>query len=228
VIGQLAANNAGQLIDKIPRGLYNYGGGGINGWGATCGGPNGAVALLKQLGAPTAVMDEFNAWYERFAFPSNDAYNDYAYAIANPTDPNRWIPGGDSPTNAPTDDPKWGNGAHQLVVPLNNAPRSVAKCLECHASRTEWYKAAGGNTGYWLTHGGSLSDRCGKLTYDCVFKVATLINQWKAGTLPVGTGTIDPSAQATGCMSANCHAETGTSAVFKSAGKMKCTDSCHK
>ena len=217
MIGQLAANFPGSLWDLVPKGSFNYGGGGVNAWRSICGGPNGGSALLAQLGAPTSVKDEYNAWYERNAFPSNAAYEDYASGT--------WTPGGLATAG-------WGTASNQLIPPRDNAPTSKPKSLLCHASHARWITAAGGENGAWITsapaaNGGPAAagaDRCSKLVYDCVYKLCTLINDWKAGTLP--SGALDPSAQATGCMNPSCHA--GTAAAVEVAGKTKCTESCHK
>lgn len=218
MIGQLAGNFSGSVFDQVPKGSFNFGGGGVNGWASICGGPNGGGALLGQLNAPTSVKDEYFRWYETNAFPSNAAYDDFASGT--------WTPAGTAKSG-------WGTAGTQVQPPANNAPRSKAKSLLCHASYTKWVKAAGGNTGYWMTNfpaasGGpaaATSDRCAKLVYDCVYKLATLINDWKAGTLPAGT--IDPSAQATGCMNTSCHSDTAGSAL-RSRGKVQCTESCHQ
>lgn len=220
MIGQLALNFTGSTWDQVPKGSFNFGGGGVNAWGSICGGPNGGSALLAQLGAPTAVKDEFNAWYERNAFPSNDAYMDYASGT--------WTPGG-SATGG------WGTASNQLAIPSNGAPKSAAKSLLCHASYTKWVKAAGGERGAWIANypaanGGptaATGDRCAKLVYDCVFKLATLINDWKATPSVLPSGAIDVSATTAGCMNASCHGNNRTSAL-ETRGKMQCTDSCHE
>jgi hypothetical protein len=200
VIGQLAANFPGSTWDSIPKGSFNFGGGGVNSWGSICGGANAGGALLAQLGAPTQIKDEFFRWYETTAIPSNAAYLDSTT-------------GGGS----------WA----AFVAPLNNAPKSKAESLLCHASLTRWTEAAGGNTGYWFAEGGNASDRCAKLVYDCVFELATLINNWKAGQPYTSLGVLDVSATAAGCMNPSCHAD-GASAALRSRGKTTCTTGCHE
>lgn len=222
MIGQLALNFPGSTWDSIPEGSFNFGGGGVNSWGSICGGALGGAAVLGQLGATTAVKDEYLAWYERTALPSNAAYLDYLTGT--------WTPGGTATGG-------WDVGttavATKLAIPGNGGPQSAAGSILCHASWTEWFKAAGGEAGAWtkVTYGGSSSlsgsDRCGRLVYDCVYELATLLNQWKAGTLPATTGTLSASAQATGCMNTSCHTQSAT-AAFESRGKTDCVDSCHK
>lgn len=204
MIGQLAANYPSSLFNQIPKGSFNFGAGGVNAWRSICGAPNGGSALLAQLGAPTSVKDEYNAWYERNTFPSNAAYVDY---------------------NA--------GGWTVSTAPRTGAPAAVPKSLLCHASHGRWLAAAGGAKGAWVqsfpgaddaaktTAAGA--DRCSKLVYDCVYKLCELINAWKAGALP--SGALDPSATTAGCMAAGCH--TTSSAAIEVNGKMKCTESCH-
>lgn len=207
MIGQIAANFPSSLFNQIPRGLFNYGAGGVNAWRNICGGPNGGSALLAQLGAPTSVKDEFNAWYERTLIPSNAAYVD-------------WNAGG------------WTVN----TTPKNNAPQAVPESLLCHASHGRWLAAAGGEEGAWVSQftgadqtakiTAAGADRCSKLVYDCVYKLCQLINDWKAGTTP--TGTLDPSVAA--CF--QCHGAVDPldteNCAPEISGKMKCTDTCHQ
>ncbi len=215
MIGQLAANYPSTLYNQIPRGIFNYGGGGVNAWRSICGGPNAGSALLAAVGAPTSVKDAYMAWYEGFAFPSNAAYTAYAA-------------GG------------WTLTGKQ--IPKNNAPQAVPKSLLCHSSHGRWTEAAGGSEGAWVQtqFAGSLgdagSDRCGKLVFDCVTKLAELINAWKATpadwpstTIP---GTLDPSVAT--CLTGGCHGGAGAydpeiiDCAPEVAGKMKCDESCHQ
>lgn len=220
MIGQLAANFPGSTWDSIPKGSFNYGAGGVNAWRSICGGPNGGSALLAQLGAPTAVKDEFNAWYERNLFPSNGAYEDFAGGT--------WTPGGTATGG-------WGTAANMLIPPRTGAPQAKPNSLLCHASHARWEEAAGGYYGNWIQTApaanggiaGAGADRCSKLVYDCVKKLCELINAWQAGTLP--TGALDPSATAAGCMNSSCHnGGTPATAARPVNGKMKCTDACHE
>lgn len=207
MIGQIAANFPSSLYNQIPKGMFNYGAGGVNAWRNICGGPNGGSALLTLLGAPTSVKDEFNAWYERTYFPSNAAYDD-------------WAAGGWTVNTAPK----------------NNAPKAIPQSLLCHASHGRWLDAAGGEEGAWvatftgadtaakITAAGA--DRCSKLVYDCVYKLCQLINDWKAGTTP--TGALDASvAQCFQCHGSFDPLDTENCAP-EVAGKMKCTDTCHQ
>lgn len=143
MIGQLAANYPATLFNQIPRGMFNYGGGGVNAWRNICGGPNGGSALLALINAPTAVKDEYNAWYERTLFPSNAAFD------------------------------VWNAGGWTVnTAPKTGAPQAVPKSLLCHASHGRWLAAAGGEEGAWVQTqfagnvGNAGADRCSKLVYD--------------------------------------------------------------
>jgi hypothetical protein len=202
----------------LSKGVFNYGGGGVNAWGSICGCPNGITAMLTQMGAPTNVKDNFLRWYEKTALPSNAAYEDFATGT--------WTPGGSATAG-------WGDtftaGATQLPTPLNNVPRSQAQSILCHTSLQMWRVASD----QWMLaqYPGkdTQSDRCGKLVYDAVYYAATLINQWKAGT-PAIDGSVSPAASATGCKNASCHGQV--TSAYESCdgvtvqGKMNCSP-CH-
>lgn len=199
MVGQFAARYP-DTWGLIPKGLFLYGSGGVAAWSSICGGPNGGAALLTQMGAPTSFKNEYLAWYEKNLFPTNAAYLDYRSGT--------WVPGG-------TTGGVWGGAG--LPIPLNNAPKARPNSLLCHSSHTLWTDVAES----WIAVYGAAagSDRCSKLVYDCVYKLATLINTWKAG----GTvaGTLDPSVAA--CKTSGCH---GTPGYPEARGNGKCTP-CH-
>lgn len=209
MLGQLADSFTGSLYNQIPRGLFNFGGGGVNAWRSICGVANGGAAMLKIVTNSGAVIDEYLAWFERTAFPTNAAFEDY--------DAGGWTLTG-------------------AAVPKDNAPASVGKGLLCHATHGRWLEAAGGHDGAWVTTqfagnaGAAGSDRCAKLVYDCVYKMAELINAWAAGTIP--TPVLDPSVDT--CLTSGCHGGAGAydQAIIGCAphvaGKMKCDESCHQ
>lgn len=208
VVAQLAANYP-STWGLVPKGLFNYGGGGVNGWGTICGIPNGGTAVLTQLGAPTAVKNRFLRWYESTALPTNACYEDYAGGA--------WTPGG-------TSGGAWG-GSSGLTIPTNNAPRSKAESVLCHASLTKWRTAA---DKYTLATGvDGQSDRCGKLCYDCGTFLAQLINDWKAGVTI--DGSVSPASAATGCKNPSCHGSSPTDPLCDAVtaqGLMNCKP-CH-
>ena len=207
----LAAVSAAQTgpltgFDAIPLGTFNYGSGGINGFGSVCGAPNGGSAILKQLGAPAAVTNNFLVWYEKTALPSNAAYLDYKSTT--------WTPGGKSLG-------VWGGTG--CPIPLNNIPKSKAGSVLCHVSLTKWRAAA---DSYMQVYGDQNSDRCGKICYDTAFYLATLINSWKAGA--VIDGALSWEASSAGCRNASCHGGpvVDDACPTTAQGTMKCTP-CH-
>jgi hypothetical protein len=156
--------------------------------------------------------------------PSDAAYDDYASGT--------WTPGGTATGG-------WGSASNQLPIPRADTPQAIPKTLLCHASHGRWLEAAGGAEGAWVASfpgadqaakvGAAGGDRCSKLVYDCVFKLATLINDWKAGTLP--SGALDPSVAT--CLTAGCHGSQydpldPENCAPEVAGKMKCNESCHQ
>jgi hypothetical protein len=210
VIGQIADNFPSSSYAAIPKSLFNYGGGGVNAWRNLCGVPNGGAAMLKIVTGNGNVIDEYMAWYERTAFPTNAAYED-------------WAGGGWTISDA-------------SKQPKDSAPQAVAKSLLCHSSHGRWLEAAGGAEGAWVTAefagnaGAAGSDRCAKLVYDCVYKLVELVNDFMAGTIP--TPVLDPSVDA--CLTSGCHGGAGgyDQAILDCAphvaGKMKCDESCHQ
>lgn len=202
VIGELRTRYP-DTWGNIPKGIFNFGGGGVNAWRAMCGTTNGGAAVLKCVTNNGSAIDEYLAWYEKTLLPSNSAYLDYRSGT--------WTPGG-------TTGGVWGGAG--LPIPLNNAPKSKALSVLCHSSLANWRGVAG----TWeATMPNAQSDRCGKLCYDTVYKVVTIINTFKAG----GTfaGTLDPSvASCGGSTGSSCHGVNGNPQV---QAKMKC-NACHE
>lgn len=210
MIGQLAENYPDSAYNQIPKGLFNFGGGGVNAWRNICGVPNGGAAMLKIVTGDSNVIDQYMRWYEKTAFPTNAAYEDYA-------------------------DGGWTLPA--AAVPKNNAPKAVPNTLLCHASHGRWLQAAGGPKGAWVTKqfGGNVSlagsDRCAKLVYDCVYKMVELINEFMSGAT-IAPPALDPSVNT--CLTSGCHGGAGgyDQEILDCAphvqGKMKCDESCHQ
>jgi hypothetical protein len=210
VLGALAERFPDSMYSKIPKGLFNFGGGGVNAWRSICGSPNGGAAMLKIVTGNGNVIDEYLTWYERTAFPSNDTYTSFAKGDWTIPDPAKY--------------------------PKNKAPMAVPKGILCHASLGRWTEAAGGLNGAWVKtqFAGNLdlaaSDRCGKLVFDCVYKLTQLVNDWAADVIP--TPTLDPAVGT--CLTSGCHGGAGgyDPLVIECApsvkGKMKCDEACHQ
>lgn len=202
VIEQLGEKFPGSF-DQIPKGMWSYGGGGIWSGGAVCGFYNGPMSVLKLINAPAAVAQHYHRWFENTALPTNALYVDYRSGA--------WTPATST----------WGGTG--LPIPLNNAPKVKPATTTCHGSHTRWKTAAQS----WLQAKGSgaNTDRCGKGTADAAYKLATLINDWKAGV--VIDGALDPTTGSgpTGCKQSGCHASGGYPETGV-GGFMRC-EPCH-
>jgi hypothetical protein len=188
VIGQLAENYPDSGWAKIATGSFAFGSGGIGGTGAQCGNYIGAGAVLNQMGLGGATA-HFLRWFENTAIPTNAAFIDYRSGD--------WTPTATNPAKTAT----WGGGTG-MPIPLNNAPKVKPQTTTCHGAHTKWKVVASS----WLKAkgAGANQDRCGKTTYDSVYKLCTMINEMKAA----GTTTLaaPPDAVVNGCRTAGCHA----------------------
>lgn len=176
---------------------FQFGSGGIGSTGAQCGNFIAAGAVLNQMGAANSMILHFLRWFETTPLPTNAAYIDYRGGTWTPT---------------------LGWGGSGMPIPLNNAPKVASETTTCHGAHTKWKVAASS----WLKAmgAGANTDRCGKTTYDTAYKLATMINLWKAGTAP--TAPADPTAscfQPGACH--NVYPETGVG-----TNKIYCTP-CH-
>ncbi len=189
---------------QLPKGLFNYGGGGIFSGGAVCGFYNGPMNVLKLCGASSTVAYNYHRWFENTYIPSNALYVDYRTGT--------WTPAAG-----------WGGSG--VPVPLNNAPKVKPMTTTCHGSHTRWKAAA--NSWLQAKGSGANTDRCGKGTADGAYKLATLINEWMSGATI--DGSLDPTTGSTaaGCKQSNCHASTaGGYPETGVGGIMRCTP-CH-
>lgn len=94
----------------IPKNIFKYASGGVDGWGTICGCLNGACAIIAATGAPAGVGDALVQWYTETALPSNFI--------------DKSVRDGWTPTGAP--------------VPLVNVPTSIAESPLCHNSLSQW------------------------------------------------------------------------------------------
>lgn len=208
VVQQLATNYPASW-GLVPKGLFNYGGGGVSGYGCICGCPNAGSAILAQIGAPTAVKMNLMRWYEGTSLPTNSARDDYSSGT--------WTPGG-------TSGGAWG-ASPALAIPADDLPKSQSESILCHVSLTKWRTVADKFTlGTGIDH---QSNRCGALCYDAAYFICELLNDWKAGA--VIDGSVSPAASATGCKNASCHGSSPTDPLCDAVtanGSMNCKP-CH-
>lgn len=193
MVSQLTENFPSSDWAKVPKSLAQFGSGGINGTGAQCGNYMSAGLLFYHFGMPNTWTAAFLRWFETTPIPSNAAYVDYRNNMATWTPPGGW-------------------GGTGMPIPLNNAPKVKSMTTTCHGAHTKWKVAATS----WLAAMGSGAnqDRCGKSTYDVCYKVAQMINDYKAG-LPVPSSA---DALVSGCKTPACHGSTSTTSGYPPTG----------
>lgn len=102
--------------DQFPSKMFAFGGGGMAGWGGTCGALIGAAAAINLLVAPPdsgPIVSELVGWYTTTALPTKEA-NELAT-----------------------------NGEYVAEMKFAGAlPQSEAGSMLCHASVTNWCQAA--------------------------------------------------------------------------------------
>lgn len=171
---------------ELPSEIMLYGGGGGAGWGGLCGAINGPAALISLVlpGARSGILNnELFGWYTQTLFPT-DISNQYAV------------------NHTFTD-----NRCDISLV------QNLSGSILCHASVTEWCKAAG-----FTQDSLQRKERCARVTGDvAAFAVKILNDEFAGAFVP---HYVPPSTIA-GCMS--CHG-TGTTNIV--AAKMECTQ-CH-
>lgn len=104
----------------LPRKMFAFGGGGVNGWGTVCGTLNGSSAIIKMTGADGTLVDDAMLYYAETPIPTNGV--DKATRAG-------WVP------------------AATIPAPLPNVPTSTARSQLCHASLTQWMVTSGATDG---------------------------------------------------------------------------------
>lgn len=146
------------LWASLPKKMFAFGGGGVNGWGTLCGTCNGSAAIIKMMkkpsgAAPAAIIDVALEYYAKTPLPTNGA------EISA----------------------RKGDWTTLTKAILPNVPTSTANSQLCHASLTEWMMTSGATDGST-----EQKDRCAKACYDMAFKTTTMLNAWVTdGTAPV-------------------------------------------
>jgi hypothetical protein len=170
----------------FPAEMMVYGKGGGEGWGTLCGAVNGAsafIGLVCQTARADVLINELFGWYTQTNLPT-DMSNQYGRESAYGTNP------------YPQD-----------------LPQNAAGSVLCHASVTEWCKAAS------LTASSTeRKERCARLTGDVAAYAAKILNDDFAGTF---AGLYVPPATIAQCN--GCHTVGSNNMV---AAKMECTQ-CH-
>lgn len=110
------AEKIGEPWSSFPAEIMVYGSGGGAGWGATCGAPNGAAAVISLVSAQARISvlaSELFGWYAQSKFPT-DQSNDRA--VAHTFTENRY---------------------DQTLV------QTISGSVLCHTSNALWVKASG-------------------------------------------------------------------------------------
>lgn len=193
-----SSNPDAALWGSLPKGMFTYGGGGVNGWGTLCGTCNGTAAIIKMMKKPgggavdAKLIDLALEYYANTPLPTNGveiSARKGDWTTRNPAFP---------------------------IIP--NVPTSTAHSQLCHASLTQWMMTTG-------KQDGSLDqkDRCAKACYDMAFNAVTMLNAWVDGTV----GTPQWSAGTACATPCHLPATPGTPVAEPIKNKMAC-GSCHE
>lgn len=154
------------LWATLPKGMFTFGGGGVNGWGTLCGTCNGSAAIIKMMKKPAGAVDATLV----------DGILEY-YADTP------------LPTNGAEISARKGDWTPSKTV-LPNVPTSVAHSQLCHASLSQWMLTSGKQDG-----SADQKDRCAKACYDMAYRTVEMLNAWLAdGTKPATTWAADIAA----------------------------------
>jgi len=99
------------LWASLPKKMFAFGGGGVNGWGTICGTLNGSSAIIKMMGADGSLIDSNMTYYAETPLPTNGI--DTAARAG-------WVP------------------ATGVAAPIENAPTCISHSQLCHASISQW------------------------------------------------------------------------------------------
>ena len=119
IVEALAAdtNNPDHLLwASLPKKMFAFGGGGVNGWGTVCGTLNGSSAIIKMIGADGSLIDNNMQFYGETPLPTNGI--------------DKAVRGGWAPVVG-------------VIAPVVNAPTCTAHTQLCHASISQWTTMTG-------------------------------------------------------------------------------------
>ncbi len=142
----------GEPYTSIPLDLYDFGGGGIAGWGTLCGtlnSANGVITLVAGPSSAPALVNELMGWYTGQAFPT-DASNAYG---------------------------ENGDFYHETTMTGVSLPSSVSISPLCHVSVSKWCESSG-----FASASDERKERCARLTGDVAAKTAELLNAFHNDT----------------------------------------------
>ena len=144
-----------QLHDKIgaqyrtmPLDVFDYGGGGVAGWGTLCGALNGASGAITLVTGPKnagALVNELMGWYTGAAFPSDESNNT--------AESNGYVSTKD--------------------VSSVKLPQSVSLSPLCHVSVSRWCSSS-----RFASGSPERGERCARLAGDVAAKAVSLLNDF--------------------------------------------------
>lgn len=104
------------LWATLPKKMFAFGGGGVNGWGTVCGTLNGSSAIIKMFSGPGEIIDSNMQYYAETPLPTNGIDN----AVRS-----GWTP------------------AAGVPAPIENVPTCIGHTQLCHASISQWTTMTG-------------------------------------------------------------------------------------
>lgn len=114
-----ATNTDNASWATLPKNLFTFGGGGVNGWGTLCGTCNGSAAIIKMMkGVDASLIDAALEYYAETPLPTNGTDKSYRKADWTLT-----------------------------TKPIPNVPTSTAHSQLCHASLSQWMVTSGNQDG---------------------------------------------------------------------------------
>lgn len=169
----------------LPLDLYDYGGGGVAGWGALCGTLNGAGGVITLVAGPSSasgIMNELMGWYTGEAFPTDDS-NDLGVA-----------------------------GAFYVENSLTGVSlvQSVSISPLCHVSISRWCESSG-----YASGSDERKERCARLTGDVAAKAVEMLNAFTAGSFAASYESSAETAACLVCHSVGESVEDGSITMGK-------------
>ena len=145
-------DQVGHPYTSLPFDLYDYGGGGVVGWGTLCGSLNGAGGVITLVAGPASasgLVNELMGWYTGEAFPTEESN-----ALGQS--------GGFYVENDMTG---------------TSLERSVSISPLCHVSISKWCTSSGFASG-----SDERKERCARLTGDVAAKTVEMLNAMNDGS----------------------------------------------
>ncbi|UXD21876.1 Split soret cytochrome C precursor [Ignicoccus pacificus DSM 13166] len=193
-----------EVLDAVNKGhhltgFFQYGFGGVVGWGTICGAPQGGIMIMSMVVKNKKDWEELGRlllrFYETTPFPSKKINE---YAVKGELYPKKLKYSG------------W-------------LPQSVSHSVLCHVSVSKWCMASGFASG-----SKERSERCGRLTGDVAAEAVTLLNAYFKGGLEKAKSLAKLKFSATTAACRECHYKGKDFEMGQfTRGFMQC-ETCHK